>query len=142
MIRGTVNIMIRPKLIDHIVLRTDRYRELIDFYCDVLGCTLERETSDEVGLTQLRAGDSLIDIVNVVGELGKAGGPSPNEEGNNVDHFCLQIEPVGEEALQAYLRENGVAVEEYQDRYGAQGLGRSIYLKDIAGNTVELRNVM
>lgn len=36
----------------------------------------------------------------------------------------------------------GVAVEEYQDRYGAQGLGRSIYLKDIAGNTVELRNVM
>jgi catechol 2,3-dioxygenase-like lactoylglutathione lyase family enzyme len=134
--------MIRPKLIDHIVLRTDRYRELIDFYCDVLGCTLERETSDEVGLTQLRAGDSLIDIVNVVGELGKAGGPSLNEEGNNVDHFCLQIEPVGEEALQAYLRENGVAVEEYQDRYGAQGLGRSIYLKDIAGNTVELRNVM
>jgi hypothetical protein len=107
-----------------------------------LGCTLERETSDEVGLTQLRAGDSLIDIVNVVGELGKAGGPSPNEEGNNVDHFCLQIEPVGEEALKAYLRENGVTVEEYQDRYGAQGLGRSIYLKDIAGNTVELRNVM
>ena len=124
------------------MLRTDRYRELIDFYCDVLGCTLERETSDEVGLTQLRAGDSLIDIVNVVGELGKAGGPSPNEEGNNVDHFCLQIEPVGEEALKAYLRENGVVVEEYQDRYGAQGLGRSIYLKDIAGNTVELRNVM
>ena len=134
--------MIRPKLIDHIVLRINLYRELIDFYCDVLGCTLERETSDEVGLTQLRAGDSLIDIVNVDGELGKVGGPSPSEEGNNVDHFCLQIEPVGEEALQAYLRENGVAVEEYQDRYGAQGLGRSIYLKDIAGNTVELRNVM
>ena len=142
MIRGTVNSMIRPKLIDHTVLRTDRYRELIDFYCDVLGCTLERETSDEVGLTQLRAGDSLIDIVNVVGELGKVGGPSPNEKENNVDHFCLQIEPVGEEALKAYLRDNGVAVEEYQDRYGAQGLGRSIYLKDITGSTVELRNVM
>lgn len=124
------------------MLRTDRYRELIDFYCDVLGCTLERETSDEVGLTQLRAGDSLIDIVNAVGELGKAGGPPPNGEGNNVDHFCLQIEPVGEEALKAYLRDNGVAVEEYQDRYGAQGLGRSIYLKDITGSTVELRNVM
>jgi len=124
------------------VLRTDRYRELIDFYCDVLGCTLERETSDEVELTQLRAGDSLIDIVNVDGELGKVSGPSPGEKGNNVDHFCLQIEPVGEEALKAYLLENGVEVEEFQDRYGAQGLGRSIYLKDIAGNTVELRNVI
>ena len=134
--------MIRPKLIDHIVLRTDRYRELIDFYCDVLGCTLERETSDEVGLTQLRAGDSLIDIVNVDGELGKVGGPSPGEKGNNVDHFCLQIEPVEEEALKAYLLENSVEVEEFQDRYGAQGLGRSIYLKDIAGNIVELRNVI
>jgi glyoxylase I family protein len=142
MIRGTVNAMIRPKLIDHIVLRTDRYRELIDFYCDVLGCTLERETSDEVGLTQLRAGDSLIDIVNVDGELGKAGGPSPSEKGNNVDHFCLQIEPVGEEALKAYLQGKGIEVGDFQDRYGAQGLGRSIYLKDIAGNTVELRNVM
>ena len=134
--------MIKPKRIDHIVLRTDRYRELINFYCDVLGCVLERETSAEVGLAQLRAGDSLIDIVNVDGELGKAGGPSPSEEGNNVDHFCLQIEPVGEEALKAYLLENSVEVEEFQNRYGAQGLGRSIYLKDIAGNTVELRNVI
>jgi catechol 2,3-dioxygenase-like lactoylglutathione lyase family enzyme len=134
--------MIKPKLIDHIVLRTDRYRELIAFYCDVLGCVLERETADELGLTQLRAGDSLIDIVNVDGELGKAGGPSPGEEGHNVDHFCLQIEPVGEEALKAYLQENGVEVEDFQDRFGAQGLGRSIYLKDIAGNIVELRNVV
>ena len=108
----------------------------------MLGCTLERETSDEVGLTQLRAGDSLIDIVNVDGELGKAGGPSPGEKGNNVDHFCLQIEPVGEEALKAYLQGKGIEVGDFQDRYGAQGLGRSIYLKDIAGNTVELRNVM
>jgi glyoxylase I family protein len=140
MIRGSVTTMIKPKRIDHIVLRTDRYRELIDFYCDVLGCVLERETSAEVGLAQLRAGDSLIDIVNVDGELGKAGGPSPSEKGNNVDHFCLQIEPVGEAALKAFLQENGVEVEDFQDRYGAQGLGRTIYLKDIAGNTVELSN--
>lgn len=132
--------MIKPKLIDHIVLRTDRYRELIDFYCDVLGCVVERETSVEMGLTQLRAGDSLIDIVNVDAELGRVGGPAPSEKGNNVDHFCLQIEPVGEEALMAYLQKNGIEVEGFQERYGAQGLGRSIYLKDIAGNTVELRS--
>tara|TARA_B110000858_G_scaffold175732_1_gene209371 strand:- start:58237 stop:58641 length:405 start_codon:yes stop_codon:yes gene_type:complete len=134
--------MIKPKLIDHIVLRTDRYQELIDFYCTVLGCVLERETSVDVGLTQLRAGESLIDIVKVDGELGKLGGPAPSEKGNNVDHFCLQIEPVAEEALKSYLQEHGVEVEDFQNRYGAQGMGRSIYLKDIAGNTVELRNVM
>ncbi len=61
--------MIKPKRIDHIVLRTERYRELIDFYCNVLGCTLERKTSNKEGLTQLRAGDSLIDIVNIDGRI-------------------------------------------------------------------------
>lgn len=134
--------MIKPILLDHIVLRTDSYQELIDFYCEVLGCVLERATSEQVGLTQLRAGNSLIDIVDVNGELGKLGGPAPAELGRNVDHFCLQIEPVDEGALKSYLEEHGVQVEEFQDRYGAQGMGRSIYLKDVAGNTVELRNVM
>ncbi len=131
--------MIKPRLIDHIVLRTDRYQELIAFYCDVIGCVLERETSAEMGLTQLRAGNSLIDIVDIAGELGRAGGAAPDATGNNVDHFCLQIEAFEEEALKGFLRDKGVEVEEFHDRYGAQGMGRSIYLKDVAGNTVELR---
>lgn len=134
--------MIKPKAIDHIVLRTDRYQELIAFYCDVLGCVLERTTSDEFGLTQLRAGSALIDIVDVNGKLGKSGGPPPGETGNNVDHFCLQIEPFEEQELRAYLEDCGVKVGEFQDRYGAQGMGRSIYLKDLAGNTIELCPVM
>lgn len=132
--------MIKPKAIDHIVLRTDRYHELIAFYCDVLGCELERDVSEEFGLTQLRAGNSLIDIVDVNGKLGKAGGSAPNQTGNNVDHFCLQIEPFKEQELQAYLKKHGVEAGEFQDRYGAQGMGRSIYIKDIAGNTIELRS--
>ena len=134
--------MIKPKAIDHIVLRSDKYRALVDFYCDVLGCVLERETSEEFGLTQLRAGNSLIDIVDVNGELGKMGGPTPKETGNNLDHFCLQIEPFDEQELQIYLHGHGVEVSEFQDRYGAQGMGRSIYLKDIAGNNIELRSIV
>ena len=132
--------MIKPKAIDHIVLRTDRYQELIDFYCNVLGCEPERETSEEFGLTQLRAGNSLIDIVDVNGELGKMGGPAPQQTGNNLDHFCLQIEPFEEQELKSFLKNKGVEVGDFQDRYGAQGMGRSIYLKDIAGNSIELRS--
>jgi len=49
--------MIKPLAIDHIVLRTENYRNLINFYCDVIGCSLERETSADFGLTQLRAGN-------------------------------------------------------------------------------------
>ena len=134
--------MIKPKSIDHIVLRTDRYQELIAFYCDVIGCSLERETSDEFGLTQLRAGNSLIDIVDVNGQLGKSGGVAPQETGNNLDHFCLQIEPFDEHELKAYLDGCKIEYSEFQDRYGAQGMGRSIYLKDIAGNNIELRSVV
>lgn len=134
--------MIKPKSIDHIVLRTDRYQELIAFYCNVMGCSLERETSDEFGITQLRAGNALIDIVDVAGKMGKPGGEAPDEKGNNLDHFCLQIEPFEEHELKAYLDERGVEHGEFQDRYGAQGMGRSIYLRDIVGNNIELRSVI
>ena len=133
--------MIKPHALDHIVLRTDQYEKLIAFYCDVIGCVVER-TLDELGLTQLRAGSALIDIVDVNKELGKAGGPPPQREGNNVDHFCLQIEPFDEGELKRYLREKGVVVDDFQERYGAQGMGRSLYLKDIVGNNIELRAVL
>lgn len=131
--------MIKPVCIDHIVLRTDRYRELIEFYCQIIGCTLERETSAEFGLTQLRAGSALIDIVDVNAELGRKGGPPPGPSGNNLDHLCLQIEPVDESELLQQLRSRGVACGEFQQRYGAQGMGPSLYINDIDGNTVELR---
>ena len=131
--------MINPVAIDHIVLRSERYRELIDFYCEVIGCTLERETSPEFGLTQLRAGNALIDIVDVNGELGKAGGAAPGPTGNNLDHFCLQIEPFDEIELIAYLKSHGIDCGEFHERYGAQGMGCSLYISDIDGNTVELR---
>jgi catechol-2,3-dioxygenase len=131
--------MIKPIAIDHIVLRSEHYRELIDFYRDIIGCQLERETSTEFGLTQLRAGNALIDIVDVNGELGKTGGAAPGPTGNNLDHFCLQIEACDEAELIAYLQAHDIDCGEFHERYGAQGMGRSLYIRDIDGNTVELR---
>jgi catechol 2,3-dioxygenase-like lactoylglutathione lyase family enzyme len=134
--------MIKPKAIDHIVLRTDRYQELIDFYCDVLGCVVERESAEEFGLTQLRAGSALIDIIDVKRKLGQQGGSAPKTMGRNMDHFCLQLEPFDEHELEQHLKSFSVEISEFQERYGAQGMGRSIYIKDIAGNTVELRSIV
>lgn len=131
--------MIKPVAIDHIVLRSAHYRELIEFYCNVIGCTLERETTAEFGLTQLRAGNALIDIVDVNGKLGKTGGAAPGPTGNNLDHFCLQIEAFDEAELIAFLRSQGVNCGEFHERYGARGMGRSLYISDSDGNTVELR---
>ena len=131
--------MIKPVAIDHIVLRSDNYRALIKFYTEIIGCSLERETSPEFGLTQLRAGNALIDIVDVNGELGRKGGMAAGPEGRNLDHFCLQIEAFDETELIDWLRARDIECGKFQQRYGAQGMGRSLYIQDIDGNTIELR---
>ena len=57
--------MIKIKGLDHVVIRAKDSATMCDFYCDVLGCTVERESTAELGLTQLRAGNALTDIVSV-----------------------------------------------------------------------------
>jgi catechol 2,3-dioxygenase-like lactoylglutathione lyase family enzyme len=131
--------MIRVRAIDHIVLRTTRVVEMVDFYCQVLGCTVERTLAEEVGLSQLRAGNALIDIVAVDSELGRAGGAAPSGKGNNMDHFCLQIEPSNKDDLLRHLSRHGIDAGRFEVRYGAQGFGPSIYIKDPDGNTIELK---
>jgi len=67
------NFMIQIREIDHLVLRVTNLEAMLRFYCNVLGCKIER-TQEERGLTQLRAGRSLIDMVAVDGKLGLLGG--------------------------------------------------------------------
>ena len=136
--QGTL-IVIQIAGIDHIVLRTTRLEEMLSFYSGILGCQVERETASEVGLTQLRAGNAMIDLVTVESQLGKMGGGPPASTENNVDHFCLQLIPVSEDTIKSHLESNGIKVGTFAERYGAQGLGNSIYIKDPEGNTVELR---
>lgn len=131
--------MIRIRLIDHIVLRTQNVDSMVHFYSKVLGCKLERSLPPETGLTQLRAGLSLIDIVAVDSELGRAGGEAPGRAGNNMDHLCLQIEYVNEDKLRNWLNSHGFGDAEFKTRYGAEGFGPSVYISDPDGNTVELR---
>lgn len=126
--------------IDHIVLRTTKLNEMLDFYSEVLGCKVERESSPELGLTQLRAGSALIDLVRVDSKLGVLGGGPPSKTENNLDHFCLQLKMISEEEIKNYLKSHNISVSEFADRYGAQGTGRSIYINDPEGNTVELRS--
>ena len=132
--------MIEIAAIDHIVLRTSRLEQMLRFYCQVLGCRVERKTPPQTGLIQLRAGSALIDIVAVDSELGRLGGAAPGAGGSNLDHFCLQLKPVSERDMQAHLRSHGVAVGEFDRRYGAQGFGPSLYIRDPEGNTIELKS--
>ncbi|HTV84439.1 MAG TPA: VOC family protein [Dyella sp.] len=128
----------RIQQLDHVVLRVYDVALMQAFYCDVLGCTLERR-QDEIGLVQLRAGASLIDLVSIEGKLGRQGGAGPGTGGHNMDHLCLSVDGYEEAAIVAHLRSHGVHVGETGRRFGAQGVSSSIYLFDPQGNMVELK---
>ncbi|OEZ64060.1 VOC family protein [Duganella sp. HH105] len=130
--------MIKIREIDHLVLRIVDLERMLAFYCGALGCTVERR-QDAIGLVQLRAGSSLIDLVPVDGKLGRMGGAAPGSEGRNMDHFCLRVEPFDEAAIRDHLAAHGVTAGQVESRYGAEGEGPSIYLTDPEGNMVELK---
>ena len=124
--------------IDHVVLRIRDLERSLAFYCGVLGCPVEKR-QEKIGLVQLRAGRSLIDLVPLDGKLGRAGGAGPAKEGRNVDHVCLRVEPFDGAAILAHLRAHGLEPGPVESRYGAEGEGPSIYVGDPDGNTVELK---
>jgi glyoxylase I family protein len=121
--------------LDHIVLAVADLPRMLAFYRDVLGCRLER-TQSELGLTQLRAGAALIDLVTRDGPLGRA---APGGPGRNLEHFCLQIRPLNLETLLQWLTACGVRARDPAPRFGAEGEGLSLYLEDPEGNTIELK---
>lgn len=124
--------------IDHIVLRVIQLEPMLQFYCKVLGCRIERR-QDAIGLVQLRAGASMLDLVPVDGKLGRQGGAPPGAEGRNLDHICFRVESFDAGAIAAHLAAHGVQAGNVEMRYGAEGEGPSIYIADPEGNTIELK---
>ncbi len=126
------------KGIDHVVVRVRDLGRMVAFYRDVVGCAVERRR-EELGLVHMRAGASLIDLISVEGELGRAGGAAPADGGRNMDHLCLRVGSFEEEAIRRHLRAHGVEAGELQTNYGAEGEGPSLYLSDPEGNVIELK---
>ncbi len=116
--------------IDHVVLRVADTERAIAFYEGVLGAKVERR-GERNGLVQLRAGRSLIDLVEAPASEAKGG--------RNMDHFALRIEPFDEAAIRAHLKAHGIEAGELKKRYGAEKEGPSIYIEDPDGNRVELK---
>lgn len=133
--------MLRPYEIlgiDHVVIRAGNIETMRDFYTRVIGCTVERIIAD-IGLYQLRAGRTLIDLVDVEGALGRKGGSAPASEGRNMDHLCLRIDPWNSNAIHAYLKSCGVDAGPVERRNGAEGEGPSIYFNDPEENMIEFK---
>jgi len=122
--------------LDHVVLHVSDPDRMTRFYCEVLGCTVEK-VQENIGLIQLRAGSALIDLLHPT----QAPDTTDRVGGQNMDHFCLAVAPFEGPALADHLRAHGVEPGEIARRYGATGYGPSIYLSDPEGNMVELKGL-
>jgi catechol 2,3-dioxygenase-like lactoylglutathione lyase family enzyme len=116
--------------VDHYVLVAPDVEALIAWYRDELGLQperLEEWRRGEVLFASLRVSEStLIDVF--AGE----------RSGVNVDHVALTVDGVDLDEVAASGRfdvEMGP-----MDLFGARGTGRGIYIRDPAGNRVELRS--
>ncbi len=123
---------LRVAELDHVVLRCRDVPRTLNFYTRLLGLKEERRI-EQIGLIQLRAGASMIDLVPT---------DRRDDGGRNVDHFCLGIETDDLQAIAAFLRAEGIQVMgDPAPRYGSRGMGLSIYVLDPEGNTVELKQM-
>ena len=126
--------------LDHVVLLVRDMTEAQLFYEQVLGCSVDRALP-EYGLLQLRAGRSLIDLVDIGSRAGEWARPE-TEGGRNMDHVCIATGPCKEQAMRAHFAHHGIAIVEEGIRYGADGDGMSFYISDPSGNQIELKSPM
>jgi len=130
--------VIQIREIDHVVLRVSDVVKMRAFYCDVLGCSIEK-IQESFGLIQLRAGNALLDLVAIDGVIGSRGGAAPGGEGRNMDHICFRVAPFDADVIAQHLEHHGVPPGAVESRYGSEGQGPSIYIEDPEGNVVELK---
>jgi glyoxylase I family protein len=114
---------------DHIVLISADPEKLVDWYSSSLGLEvlrLDEWRRGEVPFVSLRVSPTfLIDVMR------------GDRNGMNVDHLAVTVEDVDLDELAAtgtFDVEMGPA-----DLFGAQGVGRGLYIRDPDGNRVELR---
>jgi catechol 2,3-dioxygenase-like lactoylglutathione lyase family enzyme len=113
--------------VDHVVWNVADAERSLAFYVGELGLTPLR-------VDEWRRGEVLFPSVRVTPETLIDLFPA-ERSGENMNHFCLVIEPTDLDELRARFpgahRADGL--------FGAQGFASSVYVQDPDGNTIELR---
>ena len=109
--------------IDHVVIRCNDLKRMTAFYCDVVGCTLDR-WREELGLVHLRAGNAFIDLADAEKARQRAGtadrpssGAAADAANPNMDHLCLTVGTFDIEAVNAHLMAHGLPAGEGHPGY-------------------------
>ena len=117
---------------DHLVLNVTDIERSLAFYCGQLGLTpvrVDEWRAHKAPFPSVRVSPTtIIDLVQR---------PSGSEQGSNVDHICLVVEPL---YWQQVIESGELTVLDGPGpRFGARGTAQSLYVRDPDGNTVELR---
>jgi catechol 2,3-dioxygenase-like lactoylglutathione lyase family enzyme len=126
----SMNVALTVRGLDHFVINSQDVEKSLAFYCGTLGLQAER-------VEEWRRGEIIfpsvrIDASTIIDIL-----PTPRT-GENMNHFCLTVDPTDLEALKLDRRLD--VVDGPGVRYGAKGNGTSLYVRDPDGNVVELRH--
>jgi len=116
--------------LDHIVITTPDVERSLAWYEGELGLRgvrVDEWRRGEVPFPSVRVNEAtVIDVFQ------------SERSGVNVDHLCLVVEPEDLDALVASGRFD--VLEGPVARWGARGIGTSVYVRDPDGNLVELRH--
>ncbi|MEP6658675.1 MAG: VOC family protein [Acidimicrobiales bacterium] len=121
--------MLKVTDLDHIVVNVADVERAIAFYCDELGLAPVRV--DEWRRQEVPFPSARVNTTTIIDLLPLA------RPGENIDHFCLVVEPTDLAEIAASGRFEVVSGP--VRRYGARGDGMSLYVRDPDGNLVELR---
>ncbi len=115
---------------DHLVLRCEDVERTLAWYVGVLG--LEPVRVDEWRRGEVPFPSARVSSTTIIDLI-----PGPPEPGR-LDHLCLEVAPTD---LAALAKAHGLEIlDGPADRFGARGVGRSIYVRDPDGTVVELRH--
>ena len=120
----------RLHALDHIVLNVADVERSLSWYIDLVGMAPVRVDDwrrGEAFFPSVRVNEStIIDLVRL------------ERSGTNMDHLCLVVDAADVDAIAADERFS--VIEGPDIRFGARGNGRSVYVNDPDGNTVEFRS--
>ncbi len=126
-------------LFDHIVLNVEDDKKMLAFYSDIL--MLKPERAEEYAAGSVPFPSVRLNSFSVIDLFPKAlWGGSQQKGRQRLNHFCLSVKKDDWQKLVERLESNAVAIEEGPVvRWGAQGVGRSIYFRDPEANLIEAR---
>jgi catechol 2,3-dioxygenase-like lactoylglutathione lyase family enzyme len=128
-------------LMDHIVLNVEDDEKMLAFYTKILKLAPER-------LEEYRAGDvpfpsvrlNSDTIIDLFPKKMWQKSPQPEQGRENLNHFCITLRKGKWKKLLKWLHANNVVIEVGPvPRWGAHGIGTSVYFRDPEENLIEVR---